>query len=276
MLELVTFMAAPFVACFVLIGILGYFGLHVLKREIIFIDIALAQIAALGVTVAFLLKIDPHSNFTYLFSLGFTLLAAGFYSISRLRFKEIPQEAIIGISYVFAAALALLLTDKAAGGTEHIKEMLAGSILWVKWSEVAITACVAIIVGIFHYIFWNQFITLSENHSHTSNLTTKWRWWDFLFYASFGLVITHVVRIGGVIVVFSFLIIPATISALFVNTWGKRLAIAWSVGTIVSILGLYVSFKLDFSTGPTVVCFLGIFLLLAVVLKIFIPYEASS
>ena len=276
MLELFTFMAAPFAACFVLIGILGYFGLHVLKREIIFIDIALAQIAALGVTVAFLLQIDPHSKVTYIFSLGFTLLAAGFYSISRSQFKEISQEAIIGISYVFAAALALLLTDKAAGGAEHIKEMLVGSILWVKWSEVIVTACVAILVGTFHYVFRNRFITLSENHMNSTNIGMKWRWWDFLFYASFGLIITYAVRIGGVIVVFSFLIIPATISALFSNNWRNRLTIAWSVGTVVSMLGLYVSFKLDFSSGPAVVCLLGIFLLIAAVLKIFFPSNASS
>ena len=268
MLDILSFMAAPFAACLVLIGIHGYFGLHVLAREVIFIDIALAQIAALGTTVAFLLHINPESTLAYFFSLGFTLIAAAVYSFTRFKKQVIPQEAIIGISYAVAAAAALILTDKAAGGAEHVKEMLTGSILWVKWSELLPCALVYFTVGLVHIIFREKFILISQDYSEAVEKKIHIRLWDFLFYASFGLVITHSVRMSGVLVVFAILVVPSTLSALFANSWGVRVTIAWVVGTIASMIGLYCSYVFDFSSGPAVVCFLGLFLVLAALFKL--------
>jgi len=267
MLDMLSFMAAPFAACLVLIGIHGYFGLHVLSREVIFIDIALAQIAALGTTVAFLLHINPESTAAYLFSLGFTLIAAAVYSLTRFRRQVIPQEAIIGITYAIAAAAALILTDKAAGGAEHVKDMLTGSILWVKWSELLPCALVYIGVGLLHIIFRKKFVLISQNYTNAVNKGIPIRLWDFLFYASFGLVITHSVRMSGVLVVFAILVIPSTLSALFANSWAVRVTIAWIVGTIASMIGLYCSYVFDYSSGPSVVCFLGLFLVRAALFK---------
>ena len=267
MLDMLSFMAAPFAACLVLIGIHGYFGLHVLSREVIFIDIALAQIAALGTTVAFLLHINPESTSAYFFSLGFTLIAAAVYSFTRYKKQVIPQEAIIGITYAVAAAAALILTDKAAGGAEHVKEMLTGSILWVKWSELLPCALVYLGVGIFHFVFRAKFMLISQNYSEAVEKKVPIRLWDFLFYASFGLVITHSVRMSGVLVVFAILVIPSTLSALFAKRWGVRVTIAWVVGTVASMIGLYGSYVFDFSSGPAVVCLLGLFLILAALLK---------
>lgn len=270
MLDILKFMAAPFAACLVLIGIHGYFGLHVLAREVIFIDIALAQIAALGTTVAFLFHISPESAWAYFFSLGFTLIAAAVYSFTRLKKQVIPQEAIIGITYAAAAAAALILTDKAAGGAEHVKEMLTGSILWVKWSELFPCALVYLGVGIFHVLFREKFMLISQNHSKAVEKKIHVRLWDFLFYASFGLVITHSVRMSGVLVVFAILVIPSTLSALFVKSWGLRVTIAWIVGTIACMIGLCCSYLFDFSSGPAVVCFLGLFLVFAALTKLLV------
>ena len=271
MLEIITFMAAPFAACLVLIGIHGYFGLHVLERQVIFIDIALAQIAALGTTVAFLMHINPESTLAYFFSLGFTLFIAIVYALTRFKKQVIPQEAIIGITYAIAAAAALMLTDKAAGGAEHVTEMLTGSILWVKWSELLPCAIVYIGVGIFHFIFRKKFILISKDPEKARAQGIPIKLWDFLFYASFGLVIIHSVRMSGVLVVFAILVIPSTTSALFAIDWGKRVIIAWIMGTVASILGLVCSYVLDFSSGPAVVCFLGLFLILSSLLKKYKP-----
>lgn len=267
MLDMLRFMAAPFAACLVLIGIHGYFGLHVLAREVIFIDISLAQIAALGTTVAFLLHMNPESMTAYFFSLGFTLIAAVLYSFTRFKKQVIPQEAIIGITYAVAAAAALMLTDKAAGGAEHVKEMLTGSILWVNWSELLPCALVYLGVGIFHILFRKKFMLISQNPTKALEQGLHIRLWDFLFYTSFGLVITHSVRMSGVLVVFAILVIPSTLSALFSNSWGIRVAIAWIAGTLACMLGLYCSYVFDFSSGPAVVCFLGVFLVMAAIFR---------
>ena len=270
MIELLTFMAAPLTACLILIGIHGYFGIHVLTRQVIFIDIALAQIAALGTTVAFLMEISPNSTSAYFISLGFTIFAAAIYAFTRFKKQVIPQEAIIGITYAIASALTLLLTDKAAGGAEHVKEMLTGSILWVSWEKLLPCVLVYMAVGLFHWIFREKFILISRDYNKAVEKGISIRLWDFLFYASFGLVITHSVHISGVLVVFAILVIPSTISALFAQRWGIRVGIAWVTGLFASMAGLYFSYTFDFSSGPSVVCFLGLFLVLAVLFKPFI------
>ncbi|NQT25560.1 metal ABC transporter permease [candidate division KSB1 bacterium] len=267
MTEAITFLLPPFVACVLMIGLFGYLGIHVLKREIIFIDIALAQIAAVGATVAHVFfHAGEHSLVAFLSSFGFTVLAALFYSQVGKRIKQIPHEAIIGVSYAIAAAAALFLLAIAAGGDVHLEHMLTGSILWVNWHEILGLGIVFGLVGLFHFMYRDRFIRLSEQMAQTDH-HEKSALWDFLFYVSMGLVITLSVHIAGVLVIFSFLIIPATISAFYSRSWTGRLIIAWSVGILSILFGLAFSYRFDFSCGPSVVSFLGLSLVISALFR---------
>jgi zinc/manganese transport system permease protein len=263
-------MAPAFLECLVLVGIHSYLGLHVIRRKVIFVDLALAQIAALGTTVGFLLGILPNTIGSYWFSLGFTILGAGIFSISRLRHENIPHEAVIGLTYAIAASVAVLVIDKAPHGAEHIKEIITGSILWVKWSTILAAAIVYALVGFFHFIFRKQFILISENPEKAYNQGLSIRFWDFLFYISFGIVITHSVGTAGVLLVFVFLVVPAIASTMITDTLWKQLVIGWVLGVIVSFIGLYISYQLDLPSGPTIVSVYGLVLILiAITLYIF-------
>ena len=255
-------MLPAFAECLVLVGIHSYLGIHVIKRKVIFVDLALAQIAALGTTFAFLFGIDPSTPGAYWFSLGFTLIGAAIFSVSRIRNEKIPQEAVIGLVYALAAALAILVVDRAPHGAEHIKEILTGSILWVKWETIITAAIVYSLVGLFHYIFRDKFLLISNHPEMAYQQGINVRWWDFLFYASFGLVITHSVRTAGVLLVFVFLVVPAIATIMLTDTLWKQLVIGWSMGTVVSVLGLFVSYHADLPSGPTVVATYGLVLLL--------------
>ena len=255
-------MAPAFFECMILVGIHSYLGLHVLRRKVIFVDLALAQIAALGTTVGFLFGILPDTIGAYWFSLIFTFIGAGVFSISRIRHEKIPQEAVIGLTYAIAASVAILVIDKAPHGAEHIKEILTGSILWVKWETIRNAAIIYSFVGIFHFIYRKQFILISENPDEAYKKGMNVRFWDFLFYVSFGVVITHSVGTAGVLLVFVFLVVPAITSMLISNVWWKQLVIGWSMGVLVSIVGLYLSYIGDLPSGPMVVSFYGLMLIL--------------
>ena len=272
MWEAVQFLFPPFIACISVLWILGYLGVHVLEREIIFIDIALAQVAATGSTLAFILyrqhMHEKNSIIARLFAIGFTLIAAAFFSYVSKKVARISNETVIGVSYAIAAAATLFLLAMAAGGDVHMEEMFAGSILWAQWPDIIHCAVVYAAVGIFHYIFRDKFINLSCNYNNTSNNNDmKVMWWDFLFYASMGIVITYSVEFAGVLLTFSFLIIPATFSAIFARSWRNRLLIAWFLGVIVSIFGLAFSYRFDFSSGPSIVSLLGLVLIMAALIK---------
>jgi len=262
-------MAPAFFECLVLVGIHSYLGLHVIRRKVIFVDLALAQIAALGTTVGFLFGIMPDSMGAYWFSLLFTFLGAAVFSISRLRHEKIPQEAIIGLTYAIAASVTILVIDKAPHGAEHIKEVLTGSILWVKWSTIAFAAIVYSIVGLFHYIYRRQFLLISENPEEAYKQGMSVRFWDFLFYVSFGIVITHSVGTAGVLLVFVFLVVPAIASMLITDVLWKQLIIGWGLGVFVSIIGLYISYVADIPSGPAVVAFYGIMLVIIALILFF-------
>ena len=262
-------MAPAFFECLVLVGIHSYLGLHVLRRKVIFVDLALAQIAALGTTVGFLFGIMPDSMGAYWFSILFTFLGAAVFSISRFRHERIPHEAIIGLTYAIAASVTILVIDKAPHGAEHIKEVLTGSLLWVKWSTIAFAAIVYLLVGIFHYIYRRQFLLISENPEKAYKQGLNVRLWDFLFYVSFGVVITHSVGTAGVLLVFVFLVVPAVASMLITEVLWKQLVIGWGLGLFVSIIGLYISYIADIPSGPTVVSFYGLMLVvIAIVLYV--------
>jgi len=264
-ISIVDIMAPAFFECLVLVGIHSYLGIHVIKRKVIFVDLALAQIAALGTTVGFLFGILPGSTGAYWFSLGFTFVGAAVFAVSRFRHEKVPQEAIIGVTYAIAAAVAILVIDKAPHGAEHIKELLTGSILWVKWSTILTAGIVYVIIGIFHYIFRRQFLMISEDAEKAHEQGLSVRFWDFLFYVSFGVVITHSVGTAGVLLVFVFLVVPAIVSIIITDVLWKQLVIGWGLGVIVSILGLYISYVADLPSGPTVVAFYGIVLTLVAI-----------
>ena len=255
-------MAPAFFECLILVGIHSYLGLHVIRRKVIFVDLALAQIAALGTTVGFLFGIMPDSTGAYWFSLSFTFIGAAVFSISRIRHEKIPQEAVIGLTYAIAASVAILAIDKAPHGAEHIKEILTGSILWVKWETIRNAAIVYSFIGLFHFIYRKQFILISEKPEKAYKEGMNVRFWDFLFYVSFGVVITHSVGTAGVLLVFVFLVVPAITSMLITNVLWKQLVIGWTMGVIVSIVGLYLSYIGDLPSGPTVVSFYGLMLIL--------------
>lgn len=261
-LNILDIMAPAFFELLILVGIHSYLGLHVIKRKVIFVDLALAQIAALGTTIGFLFGLLPGSTGAYWFSLTFTFLGAGIFSLLRFRNEKIPQEAIIGLTYAIAAAVAILIIDKAPHGAEHIKELLTGSILWVKWSTIFNAAIVYLLVGIFHYIFRDKFLLISNDPEKAYQSGMNVRFWDFLFYVSFGIVITHSVGTAGVLLVFVFLVVPAITAIMITDKLWKQLVIGWSMGVFVSFIGLLISYYADLPSGPTVVAFYGLMLTL--------------
>jgi len=270
------FLAAPFVASLILTGIHAYLGVHVVERGVIFVDLSLAQIAALGATIAIAMGMDPHGAGAYWTSLSFTFLGAVIFALARTRRVHIPQEAFIGIAYAVASAASILAMSKATGETEHLKDMLVGNILAVSWHEVGSTALLYGAIGLFHYFFRRNFLLISMNPQGAEARGLSIRLWDFLFYASFGFVVTSSVAIAGVLLVFCYLIVPSVGAMLFADRIGPRLAIGWTMGTLVSALGVYLSVVLDFPTGATIVCTFGAVLFLMFILHLIVYHGKDA
>src|SRR5574339_866717 len=271
-LTVIQFLAAPFAASLILTGIHAYLGVHVVERGVIFVDLSLAQIAALGAAIAILLPItggDPHAPVVYWISLVFMFIGPAVFSTIRGHRARIPQEAIIGICYAVASAAAILAMSKATSESEHLKDMLVGNILAVSWSEVGKTALLYGAVGAFHFVFRRQFLAISMDPDGAEARGLSLRLWDFLFYASFGFVVTSSVSIAGVLLVFCYLIVPSVAAMLYADTIGRRLAIGWTMGTVVSALGVYLSLVLDLPTGATIVCTFGLVLVVMAAVRPF-------
>jgi zinc/manganese transport system permease protein len=248
-------LAVPFLACLVLTAIHVYLGLHVLARGVIFVDLALAQVAALGVTLAFLAGHPIQSEAAYWYALAFTLGGAALFAISRTRRAPVPQEAIIGIVYAVSAAAAVLIVDQAPQGSEHIKQLLVGSILTVTPREVATLAVLYGAIGLLHWAIRRPLLAISFDAAGAAGRAV--RAWDFVFYASFGVVVTSSVRIAGVLLVFAYLVVPATAAALLARSVRGRLALGWAAGVLVSAGALAASWAWDLPTGATVVVAFG-------------------
>jgi len=269
-MDTLSFLLAPFIASLILTGIHSYLGVHVVERGVIFVDLSLAQIAALGTTIAALYGIEPHSTTSYVISLIFTFIGAGVFAMVRGQKARIPQEAVIGICYAVASAAAVLAMSKSVSETEHLKEMLVGNILSVSWHDVIKTAILYSAVGLFHFIFRKKFLAISMNHDKAESTGLSIRFWDFLFYASFGFVVTSSVAIAGVLLVFCYLIVPSVGAMLYSERIGTRLAIGWTMGTLVSALGVYLSLKIDLPTGATIVCTFGLVLAIMAMVRPFL------
>ena len=264
------FLAAPFAASLIVTGIHAYLGVHVVERGVIFVDLSLAQIAALGATIAILLPFtdgDPHGPGVYWMSLGFTFIGAAVFSLVHSQQARIPQEAFIGISYAVASAGTIVAMSHSTSQADHLKDMLVGNILAVSWAEVFQTALLYGVIGLFHYVFRKQFLRISTDRATAVAEGMRVRFWDFLFYASFGLVVTTSVSIAGVLLVFCYLIVPSVAAMLYADRLGPRLAIGWTMGTVVSILGMYFSVLFDLPTGATIVCTFGLVLVLMAIAR---------
>jgi zinc/manganese transport system permease protein len=262
-LTILEFLAAPIVASLIIAGIHAYLGLHVVERGVIFVDLSLAQIASLGATIAALVPAlggEPHGSGVYWMSLLFTLVGALIFSFVKSQRAKIPQEAIIGITYAVASAAVVVVMSKAPGEAEHLRDMLVGNILAVQWDEVRLTAGVYAVIGLFHYLFRRRFLEISMDPDGAQARGVRVRFWDFLFYASFGLVVTRSVAIAGVLLVFCYLIVPSVAGMLFASRIGSRLAIGWTMAAVVSMLGMYLSVVFDLPTGATIVCTFGLML----------------
>ncbi|MFQ5627784.1 MAG: metal ABC transporter permease [bacterium] len=262
MLE-IEFLLAPFVACLVIAGIHAYMGIHVIEREVIFVDLSLAQIATLGTACGLLVGFEYGGTQAYFLSLAFTFVGATIFSFSRTRDKRVPQEAIIGIVYAVSAAAFVLIMDRAPEGAEQIKGMLVGSILFVSWNEIINTAILYALLGVFHYAFQRKIILISQNPAQAFEEGISIRLWDFLFYMTFGLMVTASVAIAGVLLVFSYLVVPSVIAVLFTKKLSWRLGIGWLVSVLASLLGIIASLVFDMPTGAAIVCTFGLLLLIS-------------
>ena len=270
MAEFITFMSAPAAGCIILSIIFTYFGCHVLKREIVFVDLSMAQLAALGATVAFIMEIELDTPESLAISILFVLVGGAFFTWTRSFTHRVPQEAVIGIVYIVAASAALLLSSFSVHGDEHLKTMLGGSILWITWKEVirqfAVSAIVAVLLGIYHKKIEEQ--SLSYRSLRTTGISSFWKW-DFLFYVLLGMVIVFFIKTAGIFTIFTFLIIPATCAALFVDQLFKQFVVGSILAIAVSLIGLTLSFYLDLPTGATLVCSFGATFFIALILSKF-------
>ena len=260
MLEL---LLPPFFAAMIILLTHAYFGLHVIQREVIFVDLALAQIAALGSTVAFLLGADHSSAMGYAFSFGFTLMGALIFSVTRLKESPVPQEALIGITFVVASAAVILLASFSAEGTEYVKETLTGSLIWVTWPVVVKVAVSYGAIGLFHFLMRRTMLAITWAPQRVRHL----RLWDFVFYATFGIAITSSVQLAGVLMVFSVLVIPAVVAFFYARRFRSALLLAWASGTAAIVAGLAISFTWDVTTGPVLVVSFGAILFLALLFR---------
>lgn len=263
-----TIMKWPAIACLTLPGLLVYLGLHIVRRGVIFVDLALAQVATLGTCVCLMLGHDVHDVHAYYWSIAFTLAGAFLFAFTRTRQEHrVPQEALIGVVYVVAAAAAILLLSRTPEGNEELKRTLVGDILTVNSDQIVKTIGLYLGIGVLHFLFRKRFLLISFEPGHISEQSYSVRWWDFLFYALFGAAVTSFVQIGGVLLVFSYLIVPALCGNLLGRSLGTMLAVGWGVASLGGASGLFASYQMDLPAGAAIVCALGLLLVLTFLLR---------
>jgi zinc/manganese transport system permease protein len=267
MADFLEVMVRPFVACLMLTGIHAYLGLHVVERGVIFVDLALAQLAAFGATLGFLWGFGLHSGAGYLTALGFTLAGAALFAVTRLRTPIVPQEALIGIVYAVAAAASILALSRAPEGGEELKALLVGHLLFVSWPEILKVAALYGAIGLLHWRVRQPLLLISRDPEQAFARGVRVRGWDFVFYATFGVVVTSSVELAGVLLVFSYLIVPAVCGVLLTRRIGPRLLIGWLAGILTSLAGVAASYAWDLPTGATVVCAFGVCLAVCAIVR---------
>jgi len=267
MSDILLFMAPAICMCIILVGICGYVGIHVIMREVIFIDIALAQIAALGVSFGLFMGLELSDVSTFMVALFFTLFAALLLAASQRLSHIVPQEAFIGILYATGAAAVILAGDRLPHGAEHVHDLMVGHLLWVNWDEVLTYLFVYLLLGVIYFLLHRHLMQISQLYQTKKASNQSVMIWDFIFYALMGILVTFAVRVAGVLLVFGFLIVPAVIGTLLGKSFISRLTIGWITGVLVSLIGSYLSYALDFPTGGMVVVTLGVALLVVALIK---------
>ncbi|MBA4373600.1 MAG: hypothetical protein C0402_12170 [Thermodesulfovibrio sp.] len=263
-MEALNFLVYPFLACVALIMIHAYFGIHILERGIIFVDIALAQVIGVGIAVSFYFG---HEN-NYFYSIGFAVIGALILSLSKRIERFVNIEAFIGVLYIFSFAVSILILDRSPHGAEEFKAILNGNILWLTPRDVASAFIIYGILGGFHFVFRKKFFALSFD-GHSSFL------WEFLFFLSFAFVLVKSVQMAGILQVFSFLIVPALIGRLYTREPLKVLLIGWGAGVLASVIGIGISYEYDLPTAPMTVASLSVMFLMLLVVKS-IRYSAGG
>jgi len=263
-MELLLLMKWPLIASLILPWLLVYLGLHIVQRGVIFVDLALAQTAAFGTCVSMLAGYDVHDWQSFALSQVFTFTGAVVLTFTRGRDQRVPQEALIGIVYVVAAAAAILALSKSAGGHEELQRSMVGELLVVPPIEVTKTFGLYVVLGVVHFLFRKKFLAISANPRQAEGSGLNVRWWDFMFYMLFGLVVTSFVHIGGVLLVFSYLVVPAVCATYLVNSIPARFAVGWAIATGASMVSLFITAKVDLPIGAAIVCALGVVLILVV------------
>lgn len=257
MLDNLAFLSAPITVCILLSGVLSYFGNHILSRGLIFIDIAVAQIAALGTMIGLLIGYAEESGGVQMVSYAVTLIIISFFALTKFKKQLIPQEAIIGIIYCIALGLAMLLADRIPGGSNFISKTITGNILWVTWDKILSCFILFLLIGIIHMIFWKKFMLISDTNNGLPFTLWKTRIYELIFYITFGVIIVKSVAVGGIFLVFILLIAPTSAATLFTDKWKNRLIWSWIIGILGSIIGMYISYVLNISNGPAIVTLLG-------------------
>lgn len=253
----------PLAACLILPPLLVYLGLHVVRREVIFVDLALAQVASLGTCVALLMGYHFDDPITFWISLAVTFMAAALFSWSRSsEHRPVPQEAIIGITFVVAAAGVIILLSRVAGGKEELEHLLTGDILNVTGGDVLQRVAIFAVLGVFYGMFHRKFALISAEPERAFREGLRVRLWDFLFYAAFAVVVVSFVRVAGVLLTFAYLIVPAVCGVSLASSWIARLVIGCVIATLASLVGLLASYTMDLPTGAAVVCACGLALII--------------
>jgi zinc/manganese transport system permease protein len=274
MKETLLFLATPITASIILAGMLGYFGTHILARKIIFIDIAVAQIAALGTMIGLLLGFAEEGMEVQMLSYLFTLIIIGGFAFLKSHSLPIPAEAVIGIIYCLGLALSLMLAEKIPGGSNYITKTITGNILWVTWDQVIKLGLLFAAIGLIHILLGRSFFNLSnQTNQKMPDLPLRDRLLNLLFYITFGVVVVKAVLIGGIFLVFTLLIAPSVAAAMFVNTWRGRLFWSWIIGLLGTISGILLSYWLNISNGPAIVCVLGLLVFVMAIVKLSRPLK---
>lgn len=263
MSEAIVFLAAPFAMCLVIASIHTYLGMHVLEREVIFVDLSLAQVAALGATVAGVLGAHEHGLEVDLAATGFTIVGAALFAVTCRARRFVSQEAIVGITYAVSSAVTILVLSRAPQGAEHLKDTLVGSLLLTGWDRVLEAAGLYVVLGALQLLFAKRFIELSWRPDTVQASLTQQAWWDFLFYTLFGLVITISVQVAGILLVFSYLIVPAVVTKFFAEGLLRRMLLGWAVAIVASVAGLSASWAWDLPTGAAIVAAFAVVLVCA-------------
>jgi zinc/manganese transport system permease protein len=256
-MEALSFLIWPFLACLILILIHAWFGIHILQRGIIFVDLALAQFIGVGIALSFIVGEEKG----LLLSLVFAFLGSVILALSKKTARHVNIEAFIGVLYIFSFSAAILILDKSPHGMEEFKTIMNGNILWVTPKDILSTAAVYGTIGMLHFLLRKRFYALTFEGKGGFLL-------ELLFFTSFAVVLVKSVHMAGILQVFSFLVIPALIGRLFFQEPSRVLMTGWLVGVLVSMAGIFLSFKLDIPTAPVIVAGLACMFFVMLTVKV--------